>query len=243
MKTIIKLIDKKLLFNFLSSIYKRYLFYKTEKFLANYPYLSIFTKNNKQNPLIDLFHKYGTDKGELNENSHFYGFYYNEIFKNKKSEIKLIFECGIGTTDTNIHSNMGENGSPGASLRSYRDYFENAQIYGADIDKKILFLSERISTHHVDQLDTKSIKKMWNDINLDGFDLIIDDGMHDLNANYNFFINSFSKLKKNGLYIIEDVHTAYLIDIVKKLEKFKPKIICSKIKNNIDDYLIIIKKF
>ena len=41
---------------------------------------------------------------------------------------------------------MNINGKPGASLRAWRDYFENALIYGADIDKNILFKENRINT-------------------------------------------------------------------------------------------------
>tara|TARA_B100000787_G_C16115147_1_gene259967 strand:+ start:48 stop:779 length:732 start_codon:yes stop_codon:yes gene_type:complete len=243
MKRIIKYIDRKILFNILTTIYKKYLFRKTKKFLNSYPNFSIFFKSNEINPLIDLYDKYGSDKGSVGKNSHFYSSFYDEVFKKKKEEIKLILECGIGTADTNLHSNMGVNARPGASLKVYRDYFINAQIHGADIDKNILFSSDRISTHYVDQLNILSINEMWKSIGFDNFDLIIDDGMHSLDANYNFFINSFSKLKKNGIYIIEDVHTAYMTDLVKKLNKYKPQIIALTAKPNIDDYLLVIKKF
>ena len=49
-------------------------------------------------------------------------------------------------------------GKPGASLRVWRDYFPNAIIYGADIDKDILFAEERIKTFYIDQLDPVAIK-------------------------------------------------------------------------------------
>ena len=39
---------------------------------------------------------------------------------------------------------MGSEGVPLASLRAWRDYFKNANIYGADIDKGILKDEERI---------------------------------------------------------------------------------------------------
>ncbi len=242
MKSILRFIDKKILFNSLTALRSKYFFYKTKKFLDNYPYFFLFSKNNKTNLLENLFDKYGSDKGSSNKD-HFYASYYHEIFNKKKEDTKLIFECGIGTTDRNLHSNMGVSGTPGASLRVYRDYFKNAQIYAGDIDKKILFSSDRINTYYVNQLDTSSINKMWNNINIDGFDIIIDDGMHTLSASSNFFLNSFSKLKKKGIYIIEDVHTAYLIDLVKKLNSYKPKIIALTNKKNIDDYLLIIEKF
>ena len=241
MKSFIKFIDRKLLFNVLTSGYKKYLFYKTKKFLNNYPYFYIYPKSNKIDLLTSLYNKYGSDKGSISENSHFYASYYHEMFSKKKDEIKLIFECGIGTTNTNIHSNMGIYGKPGASLKVYADYFKNAQIYGGDIDKKILFSSERINTYFVDQLDTLSINEMWRNVGVDNFDIIIDDGMHSLTAGYNFFLNSFSKLKKDGVYIIEDVHVSYLVGLVKKLNKYKPKIITST-KKNVDDYLLIIEK-
>ena len=41
---------------------------------------------------------------------------------------------------TLMEFNMTASGKPGASLRVWRDYFNNAQVIGADIDKRILFL-------------------------------------------------------------------------------------------------------
>jgi len=56
---------------------------------------------------------------------------------------------------------MGINYKPGSSLRVWKDYFKNAEIYGADLDKTILFNNEdKIHTFYVDQLDSGSIKKM-----------------------------------------------------------------------------------
>ena len=67
----------------------------------------------------------------------------------------------IGTNDLNIKSNMTENAKPGASLRVWRDYFVNANIFGGDIDEKVLFEEDRIRTFFVDQLNDSSIKLMW----------------------------------------------------------------------------------
>ena len=60
---------------------------------------------------------------------------------------------------------MGSTGQPGASLKMWRDYFPNAMIFGADIDKDILFNDQRITTFYVDQLNSDSIKEMWRKIN------------------------------------------------------------------------------
>ena len=37
---------------------------------------------------------------------------------------------------------MSEDGKPGASLRVWKEYFSNAEIYGADIDKKTFSFSK-----------------------------------------------------------------------------------------------------
>ena len=46
---------------------------------------------------------------------------------------------------------MGEKYNPGSSLRALRDYFPNANIFGADIDKNIVNDQNRIKTFYVDQ--------------------------------------------------------------------------------------------
>jgi hypothetical protein len=138
---------------------------------------------------------------------------------------------------------MTVNGIPGASLKVWRDYFKNAQIYGADIDRNILFQEDRIKTYYVDQLNTSSIETMWKKIGIQNFDIIIDDGLHTIDANINLFINSFNKLKKNGIYIIEDVHSLELNNIMEKLKEFNPESIVL-LKKNIkyqDNNLVIIR--
>lgn len=100
---------------------------------------------------------------------------------------------------------MSESGNPGASLRVWRDYFPNAHIIGADVDERIMFTEERISTYVVDQTDPISIEKMWRQVDTDGFDLMIDDGLHTYDAAICLFHNSIEKLARRGLYAIEDV--------------------------------------
>jgi hypothetical protein len=201
---------------------------------------------------------YKTDKGFIENNyvkslkkhqlkPHTYGLVYHNLFNHSRENINLVFEFGIGTNDTNIPSNMTTYAKIGASLKLWRDYFPKAKIYAADIDDKILFQEERIKTFKVNQLNTRSIKRMWLNINKNNFDLIIDDGLHTCEASFNSFINSFKNLRSGGIYIIEDVHYSYLYNLANKLKKYNPEIIISKnkylynynIKNN---NLIIIRK-
>lgn len=188
---------------------------------------------NNDNDLSKLCEFYGTDKGYVNFDKktpygwkpHTYSIYYNTLFSHCRENIKLLFECGIGSNNINIESNMSTAGKPGASLRVWKDYFPNAMIIGADIDERILFEEDRIKTFHVDQLKQSSIKEMWLNINKNNFDIIIDDGLHSLEAGITFFYNSFEKLKKGGIYIIEDVDLKYLNELKNNLKEFNPEII------------------
>lgn len=180
--------------------------------MLNNTIIGKYRKSN--NVLSDLMKKYGSDKGSPIDGDtfsqyrkmHLYTDLYNLIFSGQRQSVNRVFECGIGTANPEYNSTMGVNAVPGASLRAWKDYFPNATIYGADIDKNSLFEDERIKTFYVDQLDPQSVYKMWNEINEpnESFDLIIDDGLHTVDAAISLLENSFHKLKSGGTYIIED---------------------------------------
>lgn len=190
----------------------------------------------------------GSDKGS---GWHNYTIFYQEIFKEKRLDELNIFEVGLGTNNTSIPSNMGPEGKPGASLKGWKEYFSNSNIYGADIDKDILFEEERIKTFYCDQLNPGSILNMWDspDLRDKEFDVIIDDGLHEFEANINFFRNSIHKLKKGGIFIIEDIHQVCLKEFKNALPSlgtefgylsFELKEI-SNPENSSDNNLLIIK--
>ena len=152
-----------------------------------------------KNKLGKLFQYYGSDKSITHDYQNLYG----AILSESESP-QRIFEIGLGTNYTDIVSTMGRSGKPGASLRAFRDACENAQIIGADFDKRILFNEDRIKCFFVDQTDLSSFDEITDDIG-DNFDLMIDDGLHSPNANLhslNFFIN---KIKIGGYAVIEDI--------------------------------------
>ena len=179
----------------------KFKFFGVQKNL-NYSYLSNGQTNQE---LKKLMNSYGSDKGGIN-NHHNFAQYYSKIFHSKKNQIKNFLEIGLGTNNINLASNMGKDGKPLASLRAWRDYFQNAQIYGADIDKDILMNEERIKTFYVDQTNSKSIREMFKNIGVKKFDVILEDGLHEYNANICFFENSINYLDDQGIYIIEDVY-------------------------------------
>lgn len=166
--------------------------------------------------LAELMTSHGSDKGSGDHN---YTSVYEKILNHLvgKEDVN-IFELGIGTNNPNLPSTMGVNGVPGASLRGWRDWFGKANIYAGDIDKNILFTEEKIKTFYVDQRSPESIKELWSNID-EIFDVIIDDGLHELNANYTFISNSHNKLKMGGYFIVEDLWMGSP-DAVKGVELF-----------------------
>jgi hypothetical protein len=178
--------------------------------------------------LCSIMKQAGSDKSlYLGNGKHNYTPLYHNLFKHlRRKEINL-FELGIGTTNLTIEANMGEKGKPGASLRGWKNYFGNGKIFGADIDETILFEEKRIKTFYCDQTNLSKIKDLWNQLP-QKFDIIIDDGLHEFDANVIFLENSIFKLAENGFYIIEDVKNAlvhqwddYLKDFCKKNSHFK----------------------
>ena len=158
--------------------------------------------------LCEIMGRYRSDKGDANitESWHNYTTFYYSAFKDRRDTHLRVFELGLGTNNTAIPSNMGPDGLPGASLYGWKDFFPLAHIFGADIDKDILFQTDRIQTFYCDQTNPDTIKTMWEDPALqEPFDIIIEDGLHIFDANVCFFENSIHKLASNGYYIIEDV--------------------------------------
>lgn len=169
--------------------------------------------------LVKIWEKYHLDK-LMNG----YQVVYNEVLNiNKRHKIKNILEVGIGTTDPTKVSNMSywkDGASPeynvGNSLRAWRDYLEEANVYGIEIDENVIFNEERINTFCSDSTDFETVTKIMEKIGKK-MDIIIDDGLHTANSNLATLDILFPYLKKGGTYIIEDINQGddiYLNDIL-----------------------------
>ena len=154
--------------------------------------------------LANLFRYYGSDKA----GKHDYYWFYGKILKNRK-KIRKILEIGLGTNNLDVVSNMGKDGKPGASLRAFRDFCPNAQIYGADIDERILFDENRIKTFELDQTKLNTFNKLSKLIG-GNFDLIIDDGLHEPLANIYSLNFAIKHIKVKGWVVIEDIYPSAL---------------------------------
>ena len=165
----------------------------------------------------------------------------DKVFNNLIFEYEVLFE---DYKDSNI--NILEIGTyRGGFLFWLVDFFPNAQIIGGDIKiprnlESLLKYSDRIKFHQLDQNNSESLKNVAKIYNK--FDIIIDDGCHQLQPTRNTFETLWEDVKPNGLYIIEDFLVGY-----KRNRRFEgmvnliTDIMLKKNALNISDYGVIFK--
>lgn len=171
----------------------------------------------KETELCQIMNSSGSDKGSGHHN---YTKFYDFIFKNIKNEVRYVFELGLGTNNLQIPSNMSGLGTPCGSLRGWEKYFKSAKVFGADIDREILFQEENINTFYCDQTNVSSVKELCNNFNFK-FDVVIEDGLHTFDANKVFLENFIDMVKDGGIFIIEDIDIRYF-------DQFKEYILLNK---------------
>lgn len=137
--------------------------------------------------LYFLAKKYKTDK--LNHN--YIGFY-EKYLRERRENVTKVLEIGV-------HN--------GSSHKMWAEYFPNAKIYGIDIFDKTQYDSENITTHIADQANRIELGDFIEKYGGD-FDVIIDDGGHTMKQNQITLGFLFKYLKKDGVFIIEDLHTS-----------------------------------
>ena len=148
--------------------------------------------------LDQLFFNYGSDKSNkfkyTNKPGHGYSKFYEKYLKKKKNKKLSILEIGSYS---------------GASAAAFKKYFPKSKIYCFDINiSNFKYYSKDIKVFGLDIKNEISIhkilKKLTKRKKLEYFDLIIDDGSHNLSDILFAFKYLFKHLKKGGFYIIED---------------------------------------
>lgn len=165
--------------------------------------------------LCHIFQKHGSDKCPAI--LHSYSPEYYNLLVDRKYSVKNILEIGVGT-QTIMSPIVGESYSPGASLKSWAEFFPNASVFGCDIDKSVLFNDDRIKCYYMDQSNQDSILQTIKSINIDKYDLIIDDGSHILEHMIVSINTIYPFIDIGGIYIIEDIKLKD-IDIFKNYSK------------------------
>jgi hypothetical protein len=161
---------------------------------------------------------------------------YSELFEKIRYEEIRLLEVGV------FH---------GSSARAWREYFPNAEIHLADVEESYLIHEPGYSSHVCDQDSAISIANMWKNIgNQIYFDIIIDDGKHEFHSNLNFLLGSIQNLKKNGIFIVEDLTADTWNMFSAHIDKIKSEQSLSEAcmidipsdSNKIDNRILIIRK-
>jgi len=174
----------------------------------------------------DFALQYRTDKFT----GHTYLEVYEKVFVPRESSAKNTIEIGV---------------QYGGSMQLVHDYFKSAQVYGVDIDPlpDDFKIEERMTHFVVNAYDTKFVESI-KDVQ---FDILIEDGSHQLNDML-FVVKHYSNLiSQDGAMIIEDIPSIdWTSQIVKAfpddLKKYVSIVDNRYIHNRWDDILVVLDK-
>ncbi|MGW6929485.1 class I SAM-dependent methyltransferase [Lentzea sp. NPDC054927] len=138
---------------------------------------------------------FGSDKwGDL----HWYTQHYERHFARLRTEPVRVLEIGIG--------GYGDPDRGGGSLRMWQRFFRRGLVHGLDTTAKNV-TGPRMMTIQGDQSDAEFLDRLGRE--LGPFDVIIDDGSH-LNKHVRISFHAlFPHVRAGGLYVVEDLQTAY----------------------------------
>jgi hypothetical protein len=148
-------------------------------------------KYGSNGDLIDLF---TNNKGPIVHKWHHYIPIYEKYFSQfKNTEFKFL-EIGVDR---------------GGSLQMWRKYFgQKAKIYGIDINPECMEFNGVAGQVRIgSQSDFGFLESVVNEMG--GVDVILDDGSHQMKHIKNSLKYLFPRLSYGGIYLIEDLHTAY----------------------------------
>ena len=174
------------------SLFKRRIIYQLRK------KISIDNDDLKDKSLDSLFHDYGSDKANIFKKNNFQGHGFSKFYTKHLDILK------------NKKINILEIGSyAGASAAAFVKYFPLSKVFCFDINiSNFKYKSNNIHVYGLDINKKNQVNKTLNQIyrknNFNKFDLIIDDGSHNLKdilVSFNFF---FNHLKDKNFFIIED---------------------------------------
>ena len=161
-------------------------------------------KKGIRDTLQEIGRKYKTDKGSHHFKGVTYLHIYDLYFRHYRRDPMNILELGV---------------KKGASLRMWKEYFFQGQIFGLDIDSKCKQYEQPRIHIEIGHQDDRNVLDRIRKKAKGGFDIVLDDCSH-LNE---LTIKSFSYLwqfvKSGGYYVIEDLRNSYTKDMKSEMKK------------------------
>ena len=186
----------------------------------------IYTEEHFNLELDKLFIKYNCDKGTYctwdnkKVNTHNYSIFYEKYFLNFKNKEINFLEFGS-------HEGKG--------LASFYFYLPQAKFIGVNNNPfQMQYFSKRIQELFVDVSSEKILNNLSKHIK-ESQDIILDDASHNLRDILITFCIFFKKLRKGGIYVIEDADQFKVFDELNPYkDELTPIEIFNKIKKNKD---------
>jgi hypothetical protein len=132
------------------------------------------------------------------------------LLKDKQKTVKKVLELGIGhykgmdKNEWTFDPGLNRKYHRGASLYMWRDFFPQAQIFGADRVSEAMFEDQRIKTFLIDERNSEDLKQLIAKTGSD-IELVIDDASHRVDDQIFAAKTLLPLLNDNVTYIIEDV--------------------------------------
>jgi hypothetical protein len=181
--------------NFIINIKSKFSSRQKDKVKSSFNnFRAYFVSNN----LTTLAKIYRSDKWGI----HFYTPHYQSHFKKFRFKRINLLEIGVGGYESPY--------AGGNSLRMWKKFFPFGKIYSIDIYNKTPQEERRIKIFQGSQVDELFLASVCNQIG--EIDLIVDDGSHINEHVIQSFEFLFPKLKKGGIYVVEDTQTSYWED-------------------------------
>tara|TARA_E500000318_G_C3526656_1_gene198715 strand:+ start:599 stop:1165 length:567 start_codon:yes stop_codon:yes gene_type:complete len=178
--------------------------------------------------ILNTSPKFRTDKGTR----HSYTDYYDTIFHEYRTKQINILEVGI------YH---------GSSLYLWDNYFlhKDTKIVGLDIRDNIYTDLKNKYSNKVSYVTGKNYyieENIPEEIKNTKWDIIIDDGSHELQHQLDFYSIYEKLLKEDGILIIEDIQSIENLNTITKTYPELTQIDLRKNKNRYDDLLAVLIK-
>ena len=133
------------------------------------------------------------DKRLIHKWKHYFPVYEQHFGRYRNTDV-VLFEIGCGQ---------------GGSLQMWKRYFgPHARIVGIDIDPGAAkFVEDQIEVRIGDQADAGFLRGLVEEFGTP--DIVLDDGSHRMSHIEASFAALYGQVSKSGVYLVEDLHTAY----------------------------------
>lgn len=150
--------------------------------------------------LTDLADRYGSDKGST---KHRYTELYHLLFNPLRGRTLRFLEMGLLIGGPEMGHDPGRVTADLPSIRMWLEYFPKAQVTGLDISDFSWFTHPRFTFKRCDMDRRGNIAEAFADEA--PYDVILDDASHASHHQQFAFLELFPRLKRGGIYIIEDL--------------------------------------